>query len=126
MIVDFVAGMTVAALSGMGVGGGGLLVLYLVFVKNMGQIEAQGINLLFFIVSAIAAFLYNVRKRKINFRLCILLSLCGIGGSVIGALSADILSPQTVRRIFGWLLVGSGIWSFFGEKIKNKKIAKIG
>ena len=119
MVADFFAGMAVAALSGMGVGGGGLLVLYLVFVKNMGQLEAQGINLLFFIVSAIAAFLYNVRKRKINYRLCVLLCLCGIAGAVVGALSANMIPPQTVRKIFGWLLIGSGIWSFLKEKKKK-------
>ena len=44
-----------ALLAGMGVGGGGLLVLYLVFIKDMGQTMAQGLNLVFFIMSL---FLY--------------------------------------------------------------------
>ncbi|MBR5314645.1 MAG: sulfite exporter TauE/SafE family protein [Clostridia bacterium] len=125
-MIDFIAGTIVAALSGMGVGGGGLLVIYLVFVKNMGQIESQGINLLFFIISASSAFLYNLRKRKINFRLCILLCICGIFGAVVGALCANIIAPVTVRKIFGWLLVASGVWSVISDKKKNKKISKKG
>jgi uncharacterized membrane protein YfcA len=119
MIVDFIAGTAVAALSGMGVGGGGLLVLYLVFVKNIGQIEAQGTNLLFFIVSATTAFIYNVRKRKINIRLCVLLAACGLFGAVFGALCANMIPPNTVRKVFGWLLISSGAWSIISDKKKK-------
>ena len=39
----------VALLSGMGVGSAGLLVTYLALVLGMPQLQAQGLNLLFFL-----------------------------------------------------------------------------
>lgn len=122
MITDFFAGVLVAILSGMGVGGGGLLVLYLVMIKNMGQTEAQGVNLLFFIVSAVCSIIYNRKKRKINFALCARLVAYGALGALAGAYFASEISPDVVRKIFGWMLCLAGIYSFFANRRKNKKI----
>ena len=46
------AAFLLSALSGMGVGGGGLFVIYLAFATDMPQLSAQGANLLFFLCSA--------------------------------------------------------------------------
>ena len=108
MMVDVFASAIIAALAGMGVGGGGLLVLYLVFVKNMEQVEAQGINLVFFICAAVSAMFYHIRKRRIDLRLTAYLCVFGLVGAVAGAVTASVLEPDTVRRIFGWMLIISG------------------
>lgn len=120
MIIDFFAGVLVAVLSGMGVGGGGLLVLYLVMVKSMGQTEAQGINLLFFIVSAVCSIIYNRKKRKIDYRLCSMLVLYGSFGALMGAYFASVVSPDVVRKTFGWLLCLCGIYTLISNKKKKK------
>ena len=49
-IVDFIVGVFAAALSGTGVGGGGLFIIYLSFAKDMAQGVMQGINLIFFAI----------------------------------------------------------------------------
>ena len=54
-----------AVLSGLGVGGGGLLVIYLALFTDVAQLSAQGINLLFFIFSCGASMLVHLSKRKI-------------------------------------------------------------
>lgn len=121
-MMDFAVGVLTATLAGMGVGGGGLLVLYLVLVKEMEQISAQGINLVFFIVASAVAFLYNRKKRSINYKLCLLLIICGAVGALAGALTANILKPQIVRKAFGWLLILSGIYALLSDmREKNKK-----
>ena len=38
-----------AAVGAMGLGGGSVLILYLTLILNMQQVQAQGINLLFFL-----------------------------------------------------------------------------
>ena len=48
-MIDIFAGFFAAMLSAMGVGGGGLLVIYLTEILGMEQRCAQGINLLFFL-----------------------------------------------------------------------------
>ena len=124
-MMDFAVGVLTAALAGMGVGGGGLLVLYLVLIKEMEQISAQGINLVFFIVASAVAFLYNRKKRSINYRLCVLLIICGAVGAFAGALTANVLDPQIVRKVFGWLLIISGIYALLSDRIeKIKKLKK--
>ena len=45
--VNILIAVLIAALSGMGVGGGGLLVIWLVLTAGMPAPTAQGINLLF-------------------------------------------------------------------------------
>ena len=120
-MIDFIAGMLIACLAGMGIGGGGLLVLYLVFVKEMGQLEAQGLNLIFFICAAVASLLYHRKKRKINYRLAAIISVFGVIGAVLGSLTASMLEPDVIRQIFGWLLTVSGGMVLLGGKKKNKK-----
>ena len=50
-----VAGALTGVLSGFGVGGGTLLLIYLTTFAGMEQSQAQGINLLYFLPSAAAA-----------------------------------------------------------------------
>lgn len=118
---DFVIGVLIAALAGMGVGGGGLLVLYLVFVKDMAQLEAQGINLVFFVFAAMASLMYHIRKRKIRWKLVAMVIGFGIAGAYLGAKTAAKIDPLVLRRVFGWLMTFSGVMVLFGGRIKKIK-----
>ena len=115
-MIDFFAGLLISALAGMGIGGGGLLVLYLVFVKDMPQLEAQGMNLVFFIFASASALLYHIRKRKINWKLTVLLAAVGVLGAYFGVKTAAVASPKIIRKVFGWLLITSGALVLLGKK----------
>lgn len=106
--MDLIAALLIAVLAGMGVGGGGLLVLYLVLVKGMEQLEAQGHNLIFFIFASTSSLVYLSGKRKINIKTVLLLTVLGAVGVFFGSSLARVLPPDTIRRIFGWLLMISG------------------
>ena len=123
--MDIIAAFLISVLAGMGVGGGGLLVLYLVFVKEMGQLEAQGINLVFFVFAALSALVYHTRKRQIDWRLVMILTVTGAIGVLGGSSLARALSPEVVRKIFGWLLMVCGATVLVGKR-KNKKFEKKG
>ena len=118
---DFVIGVLIAALAGMGVGGGGLLVLYLVFIKDMPQLEAQGINLVFFVFAALSSLLYHVRRREIRWKLVGMVIGVGVVGAYFGARAAAAFEPQMLRRLFGGLMMLSGGIVLFGGKIKGIK-----
>lgn len=121
-IIDFFAGVVIAVLAGMGIGGGGLLVLYLLFAREMGQVASQGINLVFFICAGIASLVYHKRKRRINVRLMLFLIVFGVVGAITGAYCASVIDPEIIRKIFGWLLIISGISVVF--KKEKKRIEK--
>jgi len=116
LVIDFFAGMIISILAGMGIGGGGLLVLYLVYVKNMEQISAQGINLLFFIFAAVSSLLYHRKKRDMDYKMCLKLMAFGAMGAILGALTAQFLDGGVIRKMFGWLLITSGSISLLKKK----------
>jgi len=105
-----------ALLSGMGVGGGGLLVLYLTLAEGMPQAEAQGVNLLFFLCAAAAAFAVNRKKRRFRRKDTLLLAVSGILMTFPGALLAMSIEGGLLRKLFGGLLILSGLLSFFRKK----------
>ena len=55
-------------LTGMGIGGGGLLVLYLTAMDGVGQLAAQGCNLLFFVYASAASLFVHNKKRNLNIK----------------------------------------------------------
>ena len=60
MIFDVVISFVLAALSGLGVGGGGLFVIFLALFTDTPQLVAQGMNLLFFVFSASSSLIIRL------------------------------------------------------------------
>ena len=121
----FIISLIIATLSGMGVGGGGLLVIYLTLFENTEQIIAQGVNLWFFIAAAITSTVYNIYKRKIVWKTTLILSASGVLFSILGSWIAGIINPDILRKIFGVMLIFGGfssLLSAFGKKKQNKSI----
>ncbi|MBQ7820663.1 MAG: sulfite exporter TauE/SafE family protein [Clostridia bacterium] len=112
-MLEYAVGFFTAALAGLGVGGGGLLVIYLVLCAGVKQLAAQGINLIFFLFSSGAAMLIHFRKRRIPLKFTLLLSAAGIAGAVLGSMAAETVSDELVRTLFGVLLTVSGTIALF-------------
>ena len=105
----FIIALITSVLAGLGIGGGGLLVIYLAFFTDTPQITSQGINLLFFIFSSAASMLIHLKNRRLPFLLILILAACGGGGAALGSLTALNTDPTVLRRLFGGLLTVSGI-----------------
>ncbi len=101
--------LLLAMLAGVGVGGGGLLVLWLTLVEGLPQGEAQGENLLFFLAASGAALLVNCRKRRFDKTALLFTVLGGLPAAVGGALLASVVDVGLLRRCFGGLLILSGL-----------------
>ncbi len=112
-MIEFLWGFVVAALSGLGIGGGGLLVIKLVLLDGVNQLTSQGVNLLFFLVSSGASMLRHLTKRRLNLRLIAFLAALGLPGALIGSILARAVEPELVRSSFGWLLLISGTMALF-------------
>ena len=117
MIFTVIASFILAALSGMGVGGGGLFVVFLALFSDLPQITVQGINLLFFIFSAGAALLVHLSRRRIFGTAVLTMIIFGLLGSLIGSALTGVLPSHLLRRLFGILLVATGALGIG----KNKK-----
>lgn len=119
IIINMIVSALIAILAGLGVGGGGLLVIYLTLVLDMEQLCAQGINLVFFIFCAASALFIHLKKRNINIRRCLSISIVGIAASIPGMMLSHSLDTHILRKIFGALLIFSGVSVLLRRKKKK-------
>ena len=115
-MLSFLIAFLASALAGMGVGGGSLYILYLTLSANMPQLKAQGLNLAFFMISAVSALLIHLQKRKINLPLVLTVSVFGALGSLLGAYLAHAVSTFLLTKAFGAFLIVCGIRVLFSKK----------
>ena len=124
MVWDIIAAFFAAALSGMGVGGGGLFIIYLVFACDAAQRQAQYCNLVFFIAASAASLVIHAYKRKINMPAVLLLGAGGVAGSFIGCGISAAIDGGILRFIFGGFLICCGLPALFSGGGKNKDAVK--
>jgi len=122
-ITDMLAVFAVAVLAGLGVGSGGLLVVYLTFFRDYGQLEAQAVNLRFFIFAALASLLYHLTKSRVDKKALFLLAVFGCAGAFAGSAVAVTAKPEFLKISFGMLLVAAGVFSL-AALVKEKKTQK--
>ena len=62
------AGLVCGVLSGFGIGGGSLLMVWMTAVLSMEQRAAQGVNLLYFLPCAACALIFHIKNKQIVWR----------------------------------------------------------
>jgi len=106
-------GVSAGAISGMGIGGGTLLIPALTFFLGFSQQNAQGINLLFFLPTALVAVITHLKEGNIEKKLLLKLIIPGVLLAVCGALIAVRIESDLLRRLFGGFLLIVGVSEFF-------------
>lgn len=112
-ILLFLIPAAIAVLSGLGIGGGGLLVLFLSEVTTLEQTTLRAANLLFFLFSALGATAVNLKRRTLSPSRILPSSLAGICGVFCGFFLLRSVSPLAAGKVFGWFLILSGLFSLF-------------
>lgn len=124
LIVTLIASLLISVLSGLGVGGGGLFVIYLALFTDTPQLAAQGINLLFFLFSAGAAVMVHLWHRQIFGKAVLFMALFGIIGALAGSVISGFIDESILRKIFGGMLTVSGILSIKNSLSSNDRKKK--
>jgi uncharacterized membrane protein YfcA len=111
MILGIVAaGVLVGVMSALfGVGGGILMVPFMVLALGEEQHLAEGTSLLVILPTAVTGVLAHRRRGYVSFHTGMLLALGGSAGAWVGALLALRLSADSLQIAFGILLAVSGI-----------------
>ena len=81
-------GSLLGFLTGMGVGGGSLLILWLTLALGFDQTTARGINLLFFLPASAICCVFRLRQGRLNLRKCLPAIVSGCAAAVLGSLIA--------------------------------------
>ena len=108
-----VVGTLLGFLSGLGVGGGSLLVVWLTAVLAAEPRLAQGMNLLFFLPAALCACFFHIRRKKLPWTLVLPAAGAGCLTAALGAFLAGRMDTDLLRRLFGGLLLLTGLSELF-------------
>ena len=119
-LVGFCSGI----ISGMGIGGGTILIPALLFFTDITQQQAQGVNLIYFIPTAITALITHQKKGNLDWKTAKPLAVMGLAGAAAGAFLAVSLESEILRRIFGGFLFLMGLSEIFKKKKGDDKNAE--
>ena len=110
-LLPLLVGAATGVLSGFGVGGGTLLLVYLTAFAGVEQRQAQGINLLYFLPAALLALPAHWKNGYIEKPALI---------PAVGA-GATALEVGVLRKCFGAFLIVIGLTELFGKKPADKE-----
>ena len=110
-------GLTAGMLGGLiGVGGGLIIVPALVFFLGMTQHQAQGTSLGVIVLPVgILAVINYYKQGQINFNYSLVIAASFILGGYLGSKVAIALDQQTLKRIFGGLMLVISIKMLIGK-----------
>lgn len=111
-----IIGLLSGIISGMGIGGGSILIPSLVLFNNVKQLQAQGINLVVFIPVAVIALFTHKKEGNLDTKYSKKIIIGGIVGAIAGSLLAMKIEQDNLRKYFGVFLLLIGIYEFFKKK----------
>lgn len=123
-MILFIIGLVSGIVSGMGIGGGTILIPALVIFIKPEQHVAQSINLLFFVPTAITALVIHIRNKSIDFKTSLPIMIFGLVGAYMGARLALSVSGLTLKKVFGVFLLIVGCYEMFRKADKRKSIGE--
>lgn len=107
MALTLLVSTALGFLTGLGVGGGSLLVLWLTGVQGWDSAAARGANLLFFLPGAIVSLVFRHRRGSLKKLWPAILGGCIAAG--LGAWLSRGMDTALLKKLFGVLLLVTGI-----------------
>ena len=113
---EILIGIISGIFSGIGMGGGTILIFLLTIFAGLEQHIAQATNLIYFVPTAISAIIVNYKEKSIDTKVAIF---------IIGAKISVNIDVQKLKKLFGIFLAIIAIheiYTLFKEyKVKQKK-----
>lgn len=103
-------------ISGMGIGGGTILIPALLFLTEVNQQQAQGVNLIYFIPTAVVALITHRKNGTLDLKTAKPLALLGLAGAAAGAFLAVSLESEILKKLFGAFLLLMGLSEILQEE----------
>ena len=106
---------------GLGIGGGGLFLLYLGDVLGLARDTSVYLNLIFFLSALVASAFGHLRTRRLSLSMLGIILLFGVPGTFLGRWGASLFSSRLLHLFLGFFLLGSGIFTLFSLKKAKKE-----
>lgn len=111
--VSLAVGSALGFLSGIGVGGGSLLILWLTLVLQMDYTQARFINLLFFLPAAGISTFFRWRQGSVKFSAVLPGIIAGCVAAALCSWLGTMFDTGLLRKFFGALLLLTGLRELF-------------
>lgn len=108
-----IVGTILGFLSGLGVGGGSLLILWLTIVLKMDPLSARSINLLFFLPAALISSAIRIKSGNLKIKTLLPAILSGCISAAIFSMISAKLDVQILKKLFGIILLAAGLRELF-------------
>lgn len=106
-------GILLGFLSGLGIGGGSLLILWLTLVLNVDANTARAINLMFFLTAAGCVCLLRLKKRAKRLTSLLPAMIFGCLFAFLASQVRDYINEELIQKLFGGLLLFIGAKELF-------------
>jgi hypothetical protein len=117
IILFIVIGCIAGILSGLfGIGGGIIIVPALIYLCGFTQLKAQGTSLAILLPPVgILAFIDYYKEGHVDVQAGILICIFLVIGSVLGAKMSHVIPVDTMRKLFGILMMLIAVKLIFGK-----------
>ena len=120
-LLPLIVGAVTGVLSGFGVGGGTLLLVYMTAFAGLDQHLAQGINLLYFLPAGLMALPAHVKNGYIEKQALLPALGAGLVCAALAAWAATALDTGLLRKCFGCFLILIGLWELLGNRKRGDR-----
>ena len=111
--IQLLVGSIFGILSGLGVGGGSLLLLWLTLIAGVEQEQARLINLMFFLPCAVISSFFRWHQGTLKPSEALIPVAAGLAGALLGAKVSLLLDVRQAKKIFGWFFILCGLRELF-------------
>ena len=116
MPVMLLTGTLLGFLTGLGIGGGSLLIIWLTVVLSTDPVAARSINLLFFLPAAVIACIFRIRQGKLSVKRVFPAIIAGCIAAGVFSYFSTILDMEILKKGFGFVLLAAGARELFYKR----------
>ena len=125
------SGIIAGIVSGLGMGGGTILIIILTNLFGYTQHVAQASNVLFFIPTSIAALWVHIRDKDIESKIVMKMLPTAVLGGLVGAYISGLVEANQLQKYFGVFLLIVGMYEiaitvknrFKEKRLKNNSLS---
>lgn len=120
MMFYLLFGIAFGIVGGMGLGGGIVLIPCLTLFLGTLQHEAQGMTLFAYIPMAIFALVLHMRKKNVQLKSVLFVTLFGCLGGAGGYFLASMVDAASLKKVFAVFLLIIALLRIYRQEIKGR------
>lgn len=105
-----------------GIGGGVMIILFLIYGFGFNPLDAAGLSLLTLVFSSLIGVIRNLKQKFINFSLFSTLAIIAVAGALVGTVIASYVPSGTFKGVFAFILIFLGLFSVYASYRKGKTV----